>query len=153
MLKAIEGSFLADYVRTSGLLYPIIETIHILGFTILVGSTFMFDLRLLGVSKKIPIESMSQHLLPWSQASFFVVLPTGFLLFISTAAELSRNPVFILKLSLIAAALINAGFYHFYSKKSIKKSDDAGTVCKINAIVSILLWSAVITCGRFLAYF
>jgi hypothetical protein len=153
MLDVLENSTLAEYIRNSGLLYPAIEIIHILGFTILVGAAFMFDLKLLGFSKKVQVNDLAKHLLPWSQGSFFVVLPSGFLLFMASATDLSRNPVFIIKLILICAALTNAGVYHLYSKKLIKDKQIRSLLPKINALVSILLWIGVISCGRLLAYF
>ena len=45
-------------------LYPSIEITHIVGFVVLVGSAFMFDLRLLGLSRALPVSAMATHLLP-----------------------------------------------------------------------------------------
>lgn len=64
LLSALqEGSF-ASAMRDSIWLYPLIETIHIFGFAILVGAVVMFDLRVLGMSKCISVRQLARHLLP-----------------------------------------------------------------------------------------
>lgn len=152
MLEWLESSDLSTFVRRSGLLYPIIETIHIVGFVILVGAAFMFDLRLLGLSKKLSIPDLARHLLPWSQRSLMLVIPSGILLFIGNATSVGSNPVFYLKLSLIMAAFVNAAVFHRFSYPSIKNNFSPTIPLKITALLSILLWMGVLTCGRFLAY-
>jgi len=90
----LEATPLAVYIRQSHLLYPAIEIIHIAGFIILTGSAFLFDIRLLGVSKKIPVTDLARHLLPWSRRSLLMVVPSGFLLFMTQATSLSDNRAF-----------------------------------------------------------
>jgi hypothetical protein len=151
----LEGTSLAGYIRHSHTLYPIIEIVHILGFIVLVGSAFLFDLRLLGVSKKIPVTDMARHLLPWSRRSLLLVLPSGFILFMSQATSLAHNRVFGLKLTLIILALANAGLFHRYTFKHVNSWDQlqpAPPAAKTAGVISLILWTAVITCGRFLAY-
>lgn len=54
---------LAQAMRGWLWLYPIVEIIHIIGFVILVGAVLMFDLRVLGLSKNIPVRALGKHLL------------------------------------------------------------------------------------------
>ena len=49
-------------------LYPAVEILHIWGFVVLVGSVAMLDLRLLGLSRRVPARQLSRHLLPWTGA-------------------------------------------------------------------------------------
>lgn len=151
----LEATPLAVYIRQSHLLYPAIEIIHIAGFIILTGSAFLFDIRLLGVSKKIPVTDLARHLLPWSRRSLLMVVPSGFLLFMTQATSLSDNRVFWTKLILILLAFGNAGFFHRYTFQSVPAWDHlqpAPAAARAAGIISIVLWSGVITCGRFLAY-
>ena len=156
VFELLEASPLAVYIRQSHILYPFIELIHILGFIFLVGSAFLFDLRLLGISKKIPVTDLARHLLPWSRRSLLLVIPTGLLLFISEATALSTNRILGIKLVLIALALTNAAYFHRYTFKSVPAWDQnqptpyAGRAA---GIISLILWTGVVTCGRFLAYF
>lgn len=150
----LEYSSLAVYIRQSPLLFPAIEIVHIAGFIVLVGSAFLFDLRLLGVAKKLPVKDVADYVLPWSRRSLFLVVPTGLLLFISQAEALSTNFVFGLKLILILIAFTNAGIFHRSTFRSNSNwSTSTPPAAKAAAIISLLLWTSVITCGRLIAYF
>ena len=151
----LEGSSLAVYVRHSHLLYPVIEVVHIMGFIFLVGSAFLFDFRLLGFSKKIPVTAMARHVLPWSRGSLLLVIPSGFILFMTQATSLGYNKVFWLKLTLITLALFNAAYFHrytFQTTPSWNHLQSSPVPAKAAGIISLILWTGVITCGRFLAY-
>lgn len=149
----LENTSLATAIRDSTWAYPILEIIHITGITILVGAAFMFDLRLLGFSKDLSVMSLARHLLPWSRRGLLLVIPSGLLLFITNAVALASNPVFWLKMSLLGAAGLNA---FLFDRKAAARSGDAKHTApmgaRIIALVSMLLWIAVIACGRLLAY-
>ena len=149
----LDQSALAVYIRQSRLLFPAIEIVHIAGFVVLVGSAFLFDLRLLGVAKKLPVKDVADYVLPWSRRSLIVVVPSGFLLFISQAEALSTNAVFGLKLVLILLAFTNAGIFHRFTFRSVSSwSSSTSPRAKAAAIISLVLWTCVITCGRLIAY-
>jgi hypothetical protein len=155
-LRWLENTSVAVTVRESVWAYPIVETMHIIGFVILVGAAAMFDLRLLGGSRRLPVSDTARHLLTWSRASLLVVVPSGLLLFMSNATALSINPAFRLKLVLLAAAGVNAYVFHRWPFKTVTAWDrevPAPALAKISAAVSLALWTGVITCGRFIAYF
>ena len=152
----LEASALAVYIRQSHVLYPIIEIIHILGFVLLVGSAFLFDLRLLGISNRMSVTGIARHLLPWSRRSLWLVIPAGVLLFMTQATELSQNRYFGIKLILILLAFANAGYFHRYTFRTVTRWDQqqpTPLAARAAAVISITLWTGVITCGRFLAYF
>ena len=151
----LEHSSLAVYIRQSPLLFPAIEIVHIAGFIVLVGSAFLFDLRLLGVAKKLPVKDVADYVLPWSRRSLIVVVPSGLLLFISQAKALSTNGVFGLKLILILIAFSNAGIFHRFTFPSASNwsSSETPAAAKAAAVISLVLWTCVITCGRLIAYF
>lgn len=151
----LDRSYLALSIRQSPLLFPVIEIIHIIGFVFLVGSAFLFDLRLLGFGKRISVKDVADYVLPWSRSSLIFVVPSGFLLFISQAKALSGNGVFGLKLILILFAFINAGIFHRFTFPSHAHWQTSGTPpgAKAAAVISISLWITVITCGRLIAYF
>ena len=155
MFEWLEYSSLAVYIRQSPWLFPTIEIIHIVGFIFLVGSAFLFDLRLLGVARKLAVKDVADYVLPWSRRSLFIVVPTGFLLFISQAKALSTNGVFGLKLILILIAFTNAGIFHRFTFRSVSAwpTSETPTAAKAAAVISLVLWTLVITCGRLIAYF
>src|ERR1043166_3840587 len=98
-------------MRHSLWLYPIVEIVHISGFVILVGSVVMFDLRLLGFSRQLPLTAMARHLLRWTLGALLLVVPTGLLMFSAHASDFAGNSAFRLKLILIAAAALNAAAF------------------------------------------
>jgi hypothetical protein len=151
----LETSSLAVAMRQWLWLYPIVEIVHIVGFVVLVGAAVMFDLRLLGLSRHLPVTGMAQHLLPWARASLILVLPSGLLMFIAHATEMAANPAFRLKLACLVAAGLNAHLFHrgiFASVNVWNQASTAPTMAKIAALVSLVLWVCIITCGRLLAY-
>lgn len=147
-LAWLEASAPAVWVRDSTWAYPAVETVHIVGFVALVGAAAAFDLRLLGVTRALPVADAARHLLGLSLWSLAVVVPSGALLFMTQATATWANPAFRLKLLLIAVAGLNALVYRFWGARSGEGSLGARTA----AVLSLLLWTAVITCGRFIAY-
>lgn len=151
-LQYLEHSSWAVSIRQSIWLYPFLEIIHIIGIVLLVGAAFLFDLRLLGFSKQLPIASLERHLLSWAFRGSLLVIPSGLLLFITNASTLGYDPVFWTKMLLLLAALCNALLFHRLVSKSIQHSPIVPPAAKVMAILSLLLWMAIIACGRLLAY-
>jgi len=152
----LESTGIAVAMREWTWLYPIVEIAHIIGFVVLVGSAFLFDLRLLGVSRGLPVTDLARHLLRWSRLSILVVVPTGFLMFMTNATTMVENPVFRLKLLLIAFAGINALVFQLWTAKSASNWNvdmPSPPGAKLSATFSLLAWSAVISCGRLIAFF
>jgi hypothetical protein len=71
----LETSAVSEAMRQWTWLYPIVEIVHIVGFVILVGAAFMFDARLLGVSRALPVTGMERHLLRTARLSVVLVIP------------------------------------------------------------------------------
>jgi hypothetical protein len=152
----VETSGVAAAMRHWLWLYPVVEILHIVGFVVLVGAAVMFDLRLLGLSRHLPAADMAHHLLPWARTSLLLILPSGLLMFTAHATEWAASPVFRLKLILLAAAALNAALFHRGAFRSVgvwNRDVTAPATAKCAAVVSLLLWLGVISCGRLLAYF
>jgi hypothetical protein len=152
----LESTGLAVAMRQWMWLYPAVEILHILGFIVLVGSAFMFDLRLLGLSRDLPVAGMARHLLRWARLSLLVVAPTGAMLFMAHATEFATNPAFQLKLVLITAALLTAAVFHRWPFRTVGDWDTeiAGPgAARAAGVLSLALWTSVLACGRLIAYF
>ena len=111
-LDWLNDSALGAAMRGDLWLYPMVEVVHILGFSVLFGAVLMFDLRVLGLSKNIEVTALARHLLTWSIAALLLVVPAGLMMFSAHPHDFASNGVFILKLCLIAAAGINAALFH-----------------------------------------
>jgi hypothetical protein len=152
---ALAATPLSSAMREGAWLYPIVEIVHIAGFSVLVGSVVLFDLRVLGFARSLPVAALGRHLLRWALASLVLVVPAGLLLFSAHPVELAKNPVFLLKLSLIVLAGLNALAFHLLPYRSVAgwdREQAAPPLARAGAALSILLWIGVISCGRLLAY-
>jgi hypothetical protein len=151
---ALQESALGHLMRSSPMLYPAAEILHILGFVVLVGSIISLDLRLLGLGRSVAIQPMAQLLLPLSRVGFLLAISMGFLLFSADAAHVVRNPAFQAKLLLIAAALVNIAIAHFGPwRRVLLWHGDASGGAKLTGLASLLLWVGAICAGRLIAYF
>ncbi len=145
---------LAQALREGAWLYPVVETLHIIGFTVLVGAVAMFDLRVLGFGRQLPVKALARHLLPWSAGSMLLIVPTGLLLFVADPLALLANRVFLLKLGLLVLAGMNALAFHAGPYRQADAwPERAPPRAMLHALLSLALWFSVIACGRLLAYF
>ena len=151
----LDGGALGQLMRSATWLYPVVEIVHIVGFVLLVGSVLMFDFRLLGLNRQLPLTLMARHLLRWSMASLLLVVPAGLLMFSTQPQEFIGNRVFLLKMTLIMTAGINAAIFHTGVWQGVSGWDSgqvAPVSARVHAVLSMVLWLGVIACGRLLAY-
>ena len=154
-MGAIEMSALGQAMRQWLWLYPSVEIVHLVGIALLVGSIIVLDLRLLGLSRTLPVRRLASHVLPWSAAGLALILPSGLAMFVAHATDLMGNPVFVLKICLIMAAGINAAVFHagvFRGAAAWDVDAPPPLTARAAAALSLLLWISVIACGRLLAY-
>ena len=79
--------------------FPLLESIHVLAISLVVGSIVWVDLRLLGVAGlTYPASRMTRELIPWTWAAFCVAAVTGTGLFMTRAGAYLENPAFQIKL-------------------------------------------------------
>ena len=134
--------------------FHVAGVVHFLGATLLVGSILLLDLRLLGFARDISVRRLARHVLPWAAASLLLVIPTGLLMFLASAAELIASPLFALKACLVLAAFINAGVLHAGAMRGAAAWDTQALpplAARAGAAASLLLWISVLVCGRLLA--
>lgn len=159
-LGALEASGLGQAMRQWLWLYPSVEVVHLVGIGLLFGSIAVLDLRLLGFSRSISVRRLARHVLPWTAASFVLIIPSGFAMFTAHATEFIQSEVFVLKILLILAAGVNAALFHtitfrtaeVWDSDEMRKRSPPPTARAAGAI-SLVLWICVIACGRLLAYF
>jgi hypothetical protein len=138
------------WLKTNVYAYPTLEVVHIVGIALLFGTLWVVDLRLLlriSALEKLDAQVLAKALLPWTIAGFLLAAMTGLTMFVSRVGDLISNPAFIIKMCLLFAAGTNAAILHArgpLDAKSIATRTQAG--------LSILIWLAVITCGRWIAY-
>jgi hypothetical protein len=126
--------------------FPGILAAHTIGLALLAGVNGALDLRLLGFARGIPPATFIR-LLPVMRAGFWINVLTGIALLIGYPTKAFTNPVFYLKLGLIAAAMV---VMQALLRRAEEGGESPGT--KTLAAASLLLWAAAITAGRLLAY-
>ncbi len=155
-ISYFESCGLADAIRENDLLFPFIESVHVLAICLVVGSILVVDLRLLGVaSTNRPVSRIMNGILPLTWCAFTVAVASGGLLFISNATKYLGNGFFIAKLCLICVAGLNMMVFHAVSAKDLPKWENATRLplrARLAGGVSILLWVVVVACGRWIGF-
>jgi hypothetical protein len=150
-------SSIGTSIRESIWVFPIIETIHVLGLTLLVGTIAILDLRLLGlVLKREQVSRVASQILPLTWAGFAVMFVSGFLLFWAEAAKCYANPAFRLKLLLLALVGLNPLVFHLTIYRSVLSWNEQLVTplrARLAAFFSLTLWGGIVCAGRAIAYF
>jgi uncharacterized protein DUF6644 len=125
-------------------LFPAIQSVHLAGIALLVGTIVLVDLRLLGYAlRRYNVQEISSHLAPWTRRGLWIMLTTGPVLFASDVTRYAHNPAFVLKMIVLAVAIA----FHFMVHQRVERRG------KLGAFVSIVLWSCVVAGGRAIADF
>jgi hypothetical protein len=135
--------------------WPIAESLHFLGLSLLVGSIGAFDLRLLGVAKRVPIAAM-HRLIPVGLAGFAINIASGSMFLLTEPDQYVYNASFHLKLLFLAVAGVNATTFYLTSWRTVFGDTAvyrAPLRAKLIAVVSLTAWIAVIVAGRMLTFF
>ena len=135
------------WLKTNPYAYPTLEIIHIVGIALIFGTLWVVDLRILGRMRMFDVNQLAKHILPWTLLGFALAASSGLTMFVSRVGDLIANPAFVLKIGLLFAAGANAAILH--ARGPII---DTSIVTKSQALLSILIWLAVIACGRWIAY-
>jgi hypothetical protein len=131
--------------------YPTVLTLHTAGMAILVGASFVINLRVLQVSGLIPLHRL-QPLYRFVWIGFTINLASGVILFITEAADRSVDPVFGIKMASIAGAL---ALGVVVKRRAIDRMDapQAATVqTRFLAAAALGMWTVAIVAGRLMAY-
>jgi uncharacterized membrane protein len=116
-------------------LFPILEAIHVMGLALSVGAIAIIDARLL---RGRSVGNLGKELTPWTWAGFAIMLITGGALFFSNVTRYVHNPGFLVKMGLLAIAMLA----HFTVHRK-------GT--RFAAILSLSLWSSVVISAKAIA--
>lgn len=145
----LEASAFSVWMRESPSLFafPLILAVHTIGLGLLAGINAALDLRLLGFARGIPVVEFKRFL-PVMWLGLWLNVLSGIALLIAYPTKALTNPVFYLKLSLVAGGIV-----------ILRKTDRCvltegvlpGNVKRL-ATASLLCWAGAIMSGRFLAY-
>jgi small-conductance mechanosensitive channel len=164
VLDWLEAIPFAVWLRESPSVWalPTVLTLHTTGMAVLVGASFVLDLRLLGISRSVPLSAF-RWVFRAVAIGLIVNVATGVLLFAQRATDWGTSIPFLIKMCLViasAATLLpirslvfqpGADRYGVGGLPAEAPSAKAGSA-RLLAIVSILAWCGAVTAGRLLAY-
>ena len=155
-ISYFENSGLADNIRENDVLFPLIESTHVVAICLVVGSILVVDLRLLGLASiHRSLSRVTSGILPLTWSAFAVAVASGTLLFISNATKYLGNGYFVAKLLLICAAGLNMAIFHGISAKDLPRWENETLLplpARLAGGLSILLWVSVVICGRWIGF-
>jgi hypothetical protein len=143
----------AHAINNSEWLFPVIESVHIMGLAVLVGTIAIVDFRLLGLAlRDRPVSQIAADLRPWTLSGIGIMLTTGPLMLSAEPERGYGNPVFYIKMCCLLLALIT----HFTIHRRATRPDRASASTlggKLAACLSLIAWTSVILMGRAIAFF
>jgi hypothetical protein len=150
----IEATAFSIWLRESPSLwvFPFVLILHTVGLAFLVGANIAIDVRVLGLARAVPLRSLARyHAVMWT--GFWINAVSGVLLLIAYPTKSLTNPLFYVKLLLIALALWLAGAIRARMPDGGMPTTAPGIAnLRALAMVSLACWALGITAGRFLAY-
>jgi hypothetical protein len=153
---ALQQSGISEWMRGSLKALPIIEAIHVMAVATVFGTIFIVDLRLLGYRDMArPFSRVFGETLRWTWAGFALAVVTGVLLFMPNARTYVANTAFGLKMLGLIGAGINMAVFEFTTFRNVASWDSSAQVprgARIAGATSILVWTWVIVCGRWIGF-
>jgi Family of unknown function (DUF6644) len=156
MLEWLQRTSLAVQIRDSLFAFPLIESAHVIGLTLVFGTIAIVDLRLLGVaSTHRSFQRLASDTLKWTWAAFALTALTGTLMFMTNATVYFHNVYFRAKIVLLVLAAINVIVFEVTDGRTIQRWDKAPSAPPLGraiATVSLVVWVAVIVAGRMIGF-
>jgi hypothetical protein len=149
VLEWLESTDLAVWVGQSPSVWsmPTILTLHTMGLSLLVGASWVLDLRLLGISRTVPLSAF-RWVFPVVGIGLVVNVITGLMLFTKNATTWGSSLPFLVKMGLVLASVATI----VPIRAHVLRGDASAANVRVWAIASIVAWSAAVTAGRLLAY-
>jgi hypothetical protein len=155
-LAWLQSTALARAISEDEMLFPWIESVHVLAVVLVVGTIAIVDLRLVGVaSLDRAAGRLMREILPLTWGAFVVAAITGSLMFSSNARTYAHNFFFQGKLALLALAGLNMGLFHFVGAIDIERWGDSSRTplaAKVTSAASLVIWAAVVAFGRCIGF-
>jgi len=152
----IQNTAWATWFRQADLIFPIVEGSHILALSFSVALILMLDLRLLHLAfRSEPVSRIMHQVMPWALPGFAVMFATGLLLFFAQAESVYTNSYFRMKMLMLVLLGVNAAYYQYKYYPHMAEWDTAEKIPlgpRVVAVLSLVLWMAVIVFGRLTAY-
>jgi hypothetical protein len=155
-LQWLHDTQLSTTMRESIWAEPLVETIHVLTLTLFLGFAVLLDLRLLGVCmKRRKVSEVLAQLNPYLFVGFGIMIVSGLLLFTGDPPAFWGTIFFKVKMVFLIFAGLNVLIFNATIGRKVAEWDLAAKTpqaAKTAAIISIVLWVAIVAAGRAIAY-
>jgi Family of unknown function (DUF6644) len=153
VLAWLESTSIAVWLGESPSVWamPTVLTLHTTGMAVLVGASWVLDLRLLGLNKNVPLSNY-RWVFQAVAIGLVVNLITGVLLFMKNATGWGTAFPFLVKMIFVVASAATILPIRKYVLNSGTGRDEVTSNVRLLAIASIVAWTAAVTAGRLLAY-
>ena len=156
LLETLQAASWAVFIHTKAWAFTTVQVVHVFAVSMLIGTIAIVDFRLLGfASTKRPFAELSRQVLPFTWGAFVLAVIAGSLLFISRATDYFTDPVFSIKMSLIAVAGINMAIFEFITVRDVQKWNLNPTPpppARLAGGISIACWVLVVVFGRLISF-
>jgi hypothetical protein len=152
-LEWLQTTPIASAIAENEILFPWIESVHVIAIVLVVGTISIVDLRLTGIaSVDLTMRRVIHDVIPYTWGAFAVAVASGFLMFSSDAVHYAHNRLFQGKLVLLALAGLNMAVFHLIGVRDIERWDN-GTgrlpvAVRTAGAISLALWVGVVALGR-----
>ena len=144
-------------LRGSWYVYPIVMSLHLTGIAMFGGMILMTDMRLLGVAlTKYTVTEVVEGLRPWKRVGGTIMISMGLLLGGSEAEKYYHNPYFWAKMTFLLLVAVHALIFRpsVYNRTAeIDKAPSLPGRAKAAAVLSLAIWTGVLTMGRLIGYY
>jgi hypothetical protein len=156
VLNTLYYTPMGEFLRTSTWAWPVFESLHFMGMSLLAGTIVMFDLRLLGFARAVPVPAM-HRLIPFGIFGFLLNMSTGICFICATPDQYLFNAAFRWKVIFITIAGLNVMFFYtrvFRRLESFTAEHHAPPIpARLVGGVSLAAWVGVMSAGRLLTFF
>jgi hypothetical protein len=150
----LKGTALSNSIVTHIWVWPLCESLHFVGLALVIGIVGLFDLRLMGFMKRIPVAAI-RDLMPLAILGFAINLTSGALFFIGTPEQYVHNVAWWAKVFFLIVAGLNALIFELTMGSAIARLTDGGDTpagAKVIGAVSLISWLSVLYWGRMLPF-
>jgi len=153
VLESLETTGIALWLRESPSIwsFPTVLTLHTAGLMVVVGACWVLDIRLLGITRNVPLSAF-RWVFPAIAVGLVINVVTGVLLFIKNATVWGASIPFFVKMGLVVGAAATVLPLRSYVLRSGETQLEVSGKARTLAIASIVVWAAATIAGRLLAY-
>jgi hypothetical protein len=147
-----ETLWLGQFVVGSNWLFPVIESVHLLGLALLGGSVLVVDMRLVGLGLSgREVKELAREARPYMNFALVVMVATGLPLFLSEPIKCYYSQAFWVKMWALALAL---AFTYTIRTKTTRMEFVHNTARRqmLVGALSIALWFTVAAAGRWIGF-